>query len=241
LKDVINYAVNGKAAFEKAIKETYTIKQTDDMKSQKKRLTVCEKRAAEIEILFKKIYEDYALNKLTEKRYSALSAEYEEEQAALEKEIAELKSTVTQIEDGGKRAAKFADLIKRYSDFEEMSVTMLNEFVEKIIVHERDRKGSIDTTQKIEIHFNFIGEFKAPAPEIDPAILAEQEEERRIIKERKDRLHQNYMKRKANGKHQEWERKYKERRKARKEEIKAELLQTGIGANAAAPFVSATV
>jgi hypothetical protein len=236
LKEVINYAITDKTAFEKSVKEMYSTKQTDDMKNQKKRLLICEKRAAEIEKLFKKIYEDCALGKLSEKRYSALSAEYEEEQTALEKEITELKSAVTQTEDGGKRAKQFTELVKRYSDFEELTVTMLNEFVEKIIVHERDRKGSTDTTQKVEIHFNFIGEFKIPQPEIDPEILAEQEEERRKIAEHKDRLHQNYLKRKANGKHQEWERKYAQRRKAKNEEIKAELLANGIGGNAALPI-----
>jgi len=236
LKGVISFAENDKEAFEKAVRETFTAKRTDDMRKNEKRLAVCEQRTAEIETLYKKIYEDNALGKLPDKRFSTLSVEYENEQTALEKEIAELRANVTRFEDGWKQAAKFTALIKRYADFEEITVTMLNEFVERVIVHERERKGSRDTKQKVEIHFNFIGEFKAPVPEIDPTILAQQEEERRIIEARKDRLHQNYLKRKENGKHQEWERNYKKRRKAKKAEKRAMLLDEGLrlGKNATA-------
>ena len=76
---------------------------------------------------------------------------------------------------------------------------MLNEFVEKIIVHERDRKGSTNTTQKIEIYSNFIGEYIPPTmAEKDPT--PEELEEMRKKETRKDKLHQNYLKRKANSK-----------------------------------------
>ena len=88
-------------------------------------------------------------------------------------------------------------------------------------------KGSIETTQKVEIHLNFIGEFKAPQPEIDPAVLAEQEEIRRQKEATKDRLHQNYLKRKANGKQKEWEKGYEEKRRARYAEKKAALFAEG--------------
>jgi DNA invertase Pin-like site-specific DNA recombinase len=236
LKDVINYAKTDKAAFEKDVQELLAAKHTDEMKKQEKRLAACVQRVVELEALFKKMYEDYALGKLKEKRFNVLSAEYENEQSELEKEITELKNAVARNEDGWKQAARFTALMKRYENFDDLTVTMLNEFVEKVVVHERARKGSVDTTQIIEIHFAFIGEFKAPAPEIDPAIVAEQEEARRIIEVRKDRLHQNYLRRKANGKQKEWERKYAKRRKALKAERRAVLFDEGLklGKNATA-------
>ena len=87
---------------------------------------------------------------------------------------------------------------------------MLNEFIEKILVHERDRKGSIQTTQEVEIYFNFVGRFVPPAfGEVE--LTPEELEEIRKREERKDRLHQNYLKRKANGKQKE----YEERTKAK--------------------------
>jgi DNA invertase Pin-like site-specific DNA recombinase len=238
LKDVINYAKSDKTAFEKAVQELLTAKRTDEMKTQEKRLVVCEKRFTEIEVLFKKMYEDYALEKLNDKRFSALSAEYEKEQSDLEKEISELRKAVARSEDGWKQAARFTTLMKRYDNFENITVTMLNEFVEKVIIHERSHKSGLDTMQKVEIHFSFIGEFIVPMPEvdIDPAVLSEREEEQRKIAERKERLRQNYQKRKANGKHQEWERKYAKRRKELKSEKRAVLLEEGLklGKNATA-------
>ena len=76
---------------------------------------------------------------------------------------------------------------------------MLNEFVEKILVHERARKGSQDTTQEVEIYFNFVGRYIPPALQPVP-LTPEEQEELRKKEERKDRLHQNYLRRKANGK-----------------------------------------
>ncbi|MCL2699941.1 MAG: DUF4368 domain-containing protein, partial [Defluviitaleaceae bacterium] len=167
---------------------------------------------------------------------------YGQEQAALEKEITELEASVDRYENGSGRAKRFIELVNRYTEFTELTVPMINEFVERIVVHERDRKGSIQTTQKVEIHLNFIGEYKVPEPEIDPDVLAEQEAERLKVEARKDRLHENYMKRKANGKHKEWERKYEPRRKALIEEKKAELFAEGavLGANALTPFSNET-
>ncbi len=108
---------------------------------------------------------------------------------------------------------------------------MLNEFVEKIVVHERDRKGSADTAQKIEIHFNFIGEYIPPTmAEKEPT--PEELEEMRKKEARKDKLHQNYLKRKANGKQKEYEERTKAKKKAQiesqKEQIRAEDREKGI-------------
>ena len=95
---------------------------------------------------------------------------------------------------------------------------MLNEFVEKILVHERARKGSQDTTQEVEIYFNFVGRYIPPSLQPVP-LTPEEQEELRKKEERKDRLHQNYLSRKANGKQKEWEERYNANRKAQVEEI----------------------
>ena len=99
---------------------------------------------------------------------------------------------------------------------------MLNEFVEKILVHERARKGSQDTTQEVEIYFNFVGRYIPPALQPVP-LTPEEQEELRKKEERKDRLHQNYLRRKANGKQKEWEERYNARRKAQVEAAKAAI------------------
>ena len=103
--------------------------------------------------------------------------------------------------------------------------------VDVVIIHERDRKGSIQTTQEVEIYFNFVGRFVPPAfGEVE--LTPEELEEIRKREERKDRLHQNYLKRKANGKQKEYEERTKAKKKAeieaRKQAIRTEDIARGV-------------
>ncbi len=114
-------------------------------------------------------------------------------------EISVLEKAIKSYEKHEKDADRFIALIDKYENFDKLTIAMLNEFIEKILVHERDRKGSIQTTQEVEIYFNFVGRFVPPAfGEVE--LTPEELEEIRKREERKDRLHQNYLKRKANGK-----------------------------------------
>ena len=223
MKAVHDYIQVDNSQFIKTVEESLSSKQTQDVKAQKKRLAECQHRAQELETLLCKIYEDNILGKLPDKRYQMLSNQYERESMALEQEISELSSSIASYTDGTSEAKKFMALINKYQDFENLTAAMLNELIDKIVVHERDRKGSIQTTQRVDIYFSFIGNFVLPAEPVDLEFAAAQEEERRKIEERKDRLHQNYLRRKANGKHQEWEKKYKPIRDARRAKRKAEL------------------
>ena len=128
----------------------------------------------------------------------------------------------TGYEQSRKSAEKFIALIDKYENFDTLTNTMLNEFVEKILVHERARKGSQDTTQEVEIYFNFVGRYIPPALQPVP-LTPEEQEELRKKEERKDRLHQNYLRRKANGKQKEWEERYNAKRKAKMEAAKAAI------------------
>ena len=116
----------------------------------------------------------------------------------------------------------------RYENFDELTTTMINEFVEKIIVHERDSKGSQTSKQKIEIYFNFIGNYEPPKEELSEEEMQKLREEEEKERARKDRLHQNYLKRKANGKQKEYEDRYKARREEKKQEKLKSLKRTGI-------------
>lgn len=174
------------------------------------------------------------LEKIPSNRYEILNSQYETEQIALSKEIKDLEFAISRYEKETDKAKKFISLISRYENFDELTTTMINEFVEKIIVHERNRKGSQTSKQKIEIYFNFIGNYEPPKEELTEEEEEERlkiEEEERKIKERKDRLHQNYLKRKVNGKQQEYEERYKARREQRKQEKLKVLKRAGIQVN----------
>ena len=222
LRAIAEYSKNDRAEFIRTVQETQAAQQTADISKKRKRLAAAQKRAGELERLICKIYEDNALGKLPDARYEALDAQYAKEQDALNAEIAELGKAVTGYEQSRKSAEKFIALIDKYENFDTLTNTMLNEFVEKILVHERARKGSQDTTQEVEIYFNFVGRYIPPAMQPVP-LTPEEQEELRKKEERKDRLHRNYLRRKANGKQKEWEERYNAKRKAQMEAAKAAI------------------
>ena len=231
LRAIAEYSRNDRTEFIHTVQETQVAQQSADISKKRRRLATAQKRAGELEKLICKIYEDNALGKLPDTRYKALDAQYAKEQDALEIEIAELEKAVTGYEQSQKSAEKFIALIDKYENFDTLTNTMLNEFVEKILVHERSRKGSQDTTQEIEIYFNFLGRYIPPSLQPVP-LTTEEQEELRKKEERKDRLHQNYLKRKASGAQKRYEDKIKAKKKAemdaKKSLIRAEDMKKGV-------------
>lgn len=222
LRAVAEYAKHDRREFIEAVQETQAEQHTATIRKEKNRLAAVKQRMGELETLICKIYEDNALGKLPDARYEALDAQYAREQAALAEECTGLETAINGFEKNKKSAGKFIDLIDKYETFETLTTAMLNEFVEKILVHERARKGSNDTTQEVEIFFNFLGRYVPPhfgEKELTP----EEQEELRKKEERKDRLHQNYLKRKANGKQKEYEERTKAKKKAERDALKEAL------------------
>ena len=231
LKAIAEYAKHDRAEFVRVVQEAQSSQQTAEVKKQRIRLATAKQRVSELEVLLCKIYEDNILGKLSDSRYATLDAQYEKEQSELTAEISVLEKAVKSYEKHEKDADRFIALIDKYENFDKLTIAMLNEFIEKILVHERDRKGSIQTTQEVEIYFNFVGRFVPPAfgeAELTPEEL----EEIRKREERKDRLHQNYLKRKASGAQKRYEDKIKGRKKAeieaKKAAIRAEDIAKGV-------------
>ena len=231
LKAIAEYAKHDRAEFVRVVQEAQSSQQTAEVRKQRTRLATAKQRVSELEVLLCKIYEDNILGKLSDSRYATLDAQYEKEQTELTAEISVLEKAVKSYEKHEKDADRFIALIDKYENFDKLTIAMLNEFIEKILVHERDRKGSIQTTQEVEIYFNFVGRFVPPAfGEVE--LTPEELEEIRKREERKDRLHQNYLKRKASGAQKRYEDKIKGRKKAeieaKKAAIRAEDIAKGV-------------
>ena len=231
LKAIAEYAKHDRAEFVRVVQEAQSSQQTAEVRKQRTRLATAKQRVSELEVLLCKIYEDNILGKLSDSRYATLDAQYAKEQSELTAEISALEKAVKSYETHEKNADRFIALIDKYENFDKLTIAMLNEFIEKILVHERDRKGSIQTTQEVEIYFNFVGRFVPPAfGEVE--LTPEELEEIRKREERKDRLHQNYLKRKASGAQKRYEDKIKGRKKAeieaKKAAIRAEDIAKGV-------------
>ena len=198
LRKVIRFALNDEAKFTKQVTEIYSAKLEGDVKSRRKRLAVCEKRSGELDRLIKKLFEEHALGSMNDKRFDLLSTGYEKEQEELESEIGELRGEVARYLDGVECAGNFLELARRYRDLPELTPQMINEFVDKVLVHERADKGCQITKQKIEIHLNLIGDFsmpEEPTPDADAAQLAADAE-----RAKRREYHRDYnRRRKENG------------------------------------------
>ncbi len=112
--------------------------------------------------------------------------EYDTEQSNLEQRISELETATERISTKAVQIDKFVRLVKKYRDFEELTTPMLNDFIEKVVIHEAEGDRTKDRTQQVDIYFNFIGNFVLPLSE-DEVEALQSEEARRAeeIAERK--------------------------------------------------------
>ena len=130
-----------------------------EVKRQKKELEQARKRIAELDRIFKRIYEDDINGTISHERFLKLSAEYEAEQKELTEFVKAEQAAVDTYEQDRTDFDSFATVIRKYVGIRELTHTIVNEFVKKIIVHAPD-KSSGHRRQKIEIVWNFIGELE---------------------------------------------------------------------------------
>ena len=191
IRTTAGYALANRKAFIQKVRSISQVRQQEAAKELSRRVAKAKKRMAELDILIKKLYETYALGRMDEKRFGLLSAGYEKEQDELEQALAADQASLDQFNEDTDRADKFLALAKKYTDFSELTPAMLNEFVEKIMVHAPDRSTG-ERVQEIEIYLKFIGKFDVPMPEPTPEELAAEEARR----QRRARDHAKYLRQK---------------------------------------------
>ena len=177
------YVRHNEKEFIQRVQEASSLRQEENVKDYKKQIAQAKKRHAELDGLVKKLYEANATGKLPDKHFTRLLAEYDEEQEALETSMKELQERLDTWNAGQLKTDNFITLVKRYTDFSELTTPMLNEFIEKIIVHEGIGRGN-QRRQRLDFYFNFIGAFEVPADIVTPM---EREEERRQTKEQMEK------------------------------------------------------
>ena len=157
-------AIKDRDAFLSRIYAESAIRQSEDAKALKKKIDKSKKRSRELDQLMKKLYESFANGKITEKRFTVLSADYEAEQASLEELIASEQDALEAYQSDSSRADEFLKLAKKYTDFTELTPQMVYEFVDRILVHAPERSGG-ERVQEIEIYLKYIGRFDLPQQE----------------------------------------------------------------------------
>ena len=160
LKKIEDYSISNRAEFEALVKKNLAMQQTDQTKKQQKRIPQITTRLEQIDKVLNKLYEDNALGTIPQDRYEQMSQKYSEEYYALKAELATLQEQLSAYENAGGRAQKFLKLTERHAAFTDLTPAILNEFISRIEVHERDQKRARYAIQHISIYFNYIGKFE---------------------------------------------------------------------------------
>lgn len=148
-------------AFEEAAKKQRFQEAEKEAKKRKREIAQAEKRIGELDRIFKRIYEDDISGTISHERFLKLSADYEAEQKELTEQVKAWREAVETFEQDQADFASFAAIVRKYVGIRELTPTIVNEFVKKIIVHAPD-KSSGHRRQKIELVWNFIGEVNLP-------------------------------------------------------------------------------
>ena len=135
--------------------------QERSIRDDKKKLEQAKKRLADLDVIIARLYEDYVLGNLNQDRYRKMSADYEAEQERLKLEIEVIEEWVEQREEMNDGLDAFIALTQKYVDVEELTQTIVNEYIKKIIVYAPD-KSSGKRKQKVKIFFNFVDDVDIP-------------------------------------------------------------------------------
>ena len=178
----IRYALKSvrmdEAAFIKSMRSASEVRDKGEVKKLKTDLAKKEKRFADLDLLIKKVYEDNAMGKLPDRRYEMLSSDYEKEQQEIEISMREIQEKLMQFEEDTDRTEEFLLLVHKYTDIQELTPAIVNEFVDKVLVHKIEKMDG-DRVQEIEIFLNYIGKVELPAQELSEEEMAEEEKKRK--------------------------------------------------------------
>ena len=161
IRRVSEYARENEGEFMKRVREESELQQEAAVKENRKRLIKSKRRREEVSSLIKKLYETYAAGKIPEKHFTELLAGYDREQETLDSENEKLQTEIDHYNNDSVRADRFIELVKRHTEFTVLSASLLNEFVEKVIVHEAVKIEGKRTMQ-VDIYLSFIGDLKLP-------------------------------------------------------------------------------
>lgn len=176
------YAIENEAAFIQRVREEAALQQEAAVRESRRKLTKGKRRREEISRLIKKLYESYAADKIPENHFSELLTGYDAEQKNLDAELERLQAEIDRYNTDSVRADRFLELVKRHTEFTELTPTLLNEFVEKVVVHEAVKIEGKRTMQ-VDIYLNFIGKFDLPEQEAAQAATPEKKRKKKLRRE----------------------------------------------------------
>lgn len=197
IRSVSRYAVSDEAAFADQVRALSEVRHADAVKDMTAEAAKSRKRIAELDTIIQKLYESYALGKTPESRFNLLSSTYEKEQAQLKDKLAKTEEALGTYHADTTNIEAFMTLARQYRDTDELTASVINSFIDRVVVH-APKKVNGQRHVQIDVIFRFIGCFTVP---VAPTIMTEEQlqEEARRAKERK-RNHKKYLRKKERNK-----------------------------------------
>mgnify|MGYP002792310021 CR=1 FL=1 len=183
LRRVLFYVQAFEKQFVKEQLEKSSEEQKKELAKKRRELTKSEKRISELDLLFQRIYEDNVSGKLTDERFATMSANYEAEQKSLKEAVAMLRNEIEAQDDKTVNVLSFVEKVKQYTEIEELTPVIVNEFIDYIMV---SKKQVIDgkTVYPIDIYYNGVGIITAPSAEEYEEMFQERLKQKRAEKQK---------------------------------------------------------
>ena len=162
IRKITSYAAKHEARFRKLLTEQNEDGGKRKNAARRKELDAAEKRIAELSAIFKRLYEDSVAGRITDERFTELSTDYEAEQKQLKDRAAELEKELSRVQEASANAERFLRIVQKHMDFQELTPTLLREFIEKIVVYEPVHTEDGARLQDIDIYYNFVGKVDLP-------------------------------------------------------------------------------
>lgn len=158
LREIVSFARSHENRFVQMVMDMDVKERNKGLAKKRKLLSESEKRITELDMIFKRLYEDNISGKLTDERFHKLSTDYEAEQAGLQAQAAILREEIEEAEGKSANVDRFLSVVRQYTDIPELTPRILHEFVEKIVIHAAtDPHSKINRRQEVDIYYKGIG------------------------------------------------------------------------------------
>jgi len=176
VQTVSEFVLEDEDVFIDQLMSQWELKQAQTTSEEKKEMTAAKKRISELDTLIQGLYESQINGTIPERQVQRLIKQYDEEQSRLESRISELESKDQAVAPKKADINRFVALVRKYQHITVLTDEMLYEFIEKVVVHAPNGKQGIARRQKLDVYFNFIGNYLPPMPEISEEELDAQVE-----------------------------------------------------------------
>jgi len=188
LRRTTGYVREHEVEFVDKLRESSAAAQGEMVKAYRKQIAKNERRLAELDKIYKSLYEDKALGRIDAERFDEMSAGYDVERAELKVKVAEMQTELDAFKAENENVDKFIKLVRRYTHFEELTPVILNEFVDKVLVHEGEWSEGYGAngrplgsrTQRVEVFLKYVGCVDVPDMRTPEQIEADRAAEKKL-------------------------------------------------------------